>query len=81
MHFAEAEGKYRELEGKLLNGELEEQEFIAQVNQLQVTDAEGRQWMLSARTGRWLLHDGQQWAYADPPELAAELTRWLKQDG
>jgi LysM repeat protein len=72
MHFAEAEGKYRELEGKLLNGELEEQEFIAQVNQLQVTDAEGRQWMLSARTGRWLLHDGQQWAFAEPPELAAQ---------
>jgi LysM repeat protein len=72
MHFAEAEGKYRELEGKLLGGELEEQEFIAQVNQLQVTDAEGRQWMLSARTGRWLLHDGQQWAFAEPPELTAQ---------
>ena len=72
MHFAEAEKKYRELEGKLLGGELEEQDFVAQVNQLKVTDAAGRQWMLSARTGRWLLHDGQQWAYADPPELAAE---------
>jgi len=73
MHFAEAEKKYRELEGKLLGGELEEQDFVAQVNQLKVTDAEGRQWMLSARTGRWLLHDGQQWAYAEPPELAAEV--------
>ena len=72
MHFAEAEKNFRELEGKLLSGELEEQEFVAQVNQLKVTDAEGRQWMLSARTGRWLLHDGQQWAYAEPPELAAE---------
>ena len=29
--------------------------------------------MLSARTGRWLLHDGQQWAFADPPELAEEV--------
>ena len=72
MHFAEAEKKYRELEGRLLGGELEEQDFVAQVDQLKVTDAEGRPWMLSARTGRWLLHDGQQWAFADPPELAAE---------
>jgi Tol biopolymer transport system component/LysM repeat protein len=72
MRFAEAEQKYRELEGELLSGDLEEQEFVAQVSQLKVTDAEGRQWMLSARTGRWLLHDGQQWAFAEPPELAAE---------
>ena len=72
MHFAEAEKQYHELEGKLLAGELSEQDFVAQVNQLQVTDAEGRRWMLSARTGRWLLHDGQQWAFAEPPELGVE---------
>jgi LysM repeat protein len=72
MHFAEAEKRYRELEGRLLAGELAEQDFVAQVNELQVTDSEGRQWMMSARTGRWLLHDGQQWAFAEPPELATE---------
>jgi Tol biopolymer transport system component/LysM repeat protein len=72
MRFAEAEQKHRELEGKLLSGELEEQEFVAQVHRLQVTDAEGRQWMLSARTGRWLVHDGQQWVLAEPHELKAE---------
>jgi LysM repeat protein len=72
MHFAEAEKKYRELEGQLLGGELAEEDFVAQVSQLKVTDAEGRQWMLSARTGRWLLHDGQQWVFAEPPELVAE---------
>ncbi len=69
MRFAEAEQEYYKLEGKLLNGELTEQEFVAQVNQLKVADAEGRRWMLSARTGRWLVHDGQQWALAEPPEL------------
>ena len=69
MHFAEAEEKYRELEGKLLSGELTEQAFIAQANELKVIDSEGRQWMLSARTGRWMVHDGQQWALAEPPQL------------
>ena len=72
MHFAEAEKRYRELEGRLLAGELTEQDFVAQVNELQVTDSEGRRWMLSARTGRWLLHDGQQWAFAEPPEFSVE---------
>ena len=67
MHFAEAEQKYRELEDQLLSGALESEEFVAQVAQLRVTDGEGRHWMLSARTGRWLLHDGQQWVLAEPP--------------
>jgi len=72
MHFAEAEQKYRELESKLLSGELDEEQFAAQVKQLQVTDAAGRRWMVSVRTGRWLVHDGQQWVTAEPPELEAE---------
>ncbi len=72
MHFADAEQEYRELENKLLSGELDEEQFAAQVNQLKVTDAAGRQWMLSVRTGRWLLHDGQQWVTARPPELEAQ---------
>lgn len=67
MHFAEAEQKYRELEDQLLSGSIESDEFVAQVAQLRVTDEEGRHWMLSVRTGRWLLHDGQQWVLAEPP--------------
>jgi LysM repeat protein len=73
MHFAEAEKKYRELEDQLLSGAIEGDEFVAQVAQLRVTDEEGRHWMLSARTGRWLLHDGQQWVFAEPPRDAFEL--------
>jgi len=72
MRFAEAEQEYRDLEGQLLRGECTEQDFVAQVNQLKVTDSEGREWMLSARSGRWLVHDGQQWVFAEPPELEAE---------
>jgi hypothetical protein len=60
MHFFEAEQEYRELEDKLVRGELKEEEFLSQVAQLRLVDNEGRRWMLSARSGRWLLHDGQQ---------------------
>ncbi len=66
MRFAEAEQEYRELEEKLVRGELSEQEFLYKVAELRPVDEEGRRWMLSARTGRWLLHDGQQWVFAEP---------------
>jgi LysM repeat protein len=72
MHFFEAEQEYRELEDKLVRGELKEEEFLSQVAQLRLVDSEGRRWMLSARSGRWLLHDGQQWVFAEPPKKVGE---------
>ncbi len=72
MHFAEAEQKYRELEAGLIRGELKEEEFLAQVAHLRVIDTEGRRWMLSGRTGRWLMYDGQQWVFAEPPRPPIE---------
>ena len=44
MHFAEAEQKYLELEGQLLGGDLSEDDFLAQVAQLRVTDEELEVW-------------------------------------
>lgn len=72
MHFAEAEQKYRELEAGLVRGELKEEEFLAQVAHLRVIDQEGHRWMLSGRTGRWLMYDGQQWVFAEPPRQGTE---------
>ncbi len=67
MHFSEAEQQYRELEEKLIRGELVEDEFTALVSQLRLVDQDGRRWMLSPRSGRWLVHDGQKWVFAEPP--------------
>jgi LysM repeat protein len=67
MHFAEAEQKYRELEDLLLSGALSDDDFVSRVALLRVVDEAGRRWTISARTGRWLLHDGQQWVPAEPP--------------
>ena len=63
MHFAEAELKYHELEEKLVRGELSESEFLKQVAEFRVVDEAGHRWMLSGRSGRWLVHDGQQWVF------------------
>ena len=68
MRFSEAEEQYRELEEQLVRGELKEEEFLVQAAQLRVVDPEGRRWMISTRTGRWLVHDGQQWVFAEPPK-------------
>ncbi len=67
MNFAEAEQQYRELEARLIRGELTEEEFLARVSEFRITDREGRRWMLSGRTGRWLVNEGGRWVFAEPP--------------
>jgi LysM repeat protein len=70
MHFHEARTKFRELEAQFFSGELAEGDFLDRVAQLRVTDAQGREWIISARNGRWLVHDGRQWVFAEPPQVA-----------
>jgi len=72
MRFSDAEERYRELEAQLIRGELKEDDFLTQISQLRVVDKDGRRWMLSSRTGRWLVHDGQQWVFAEPPDDTPE---------
>jgi LysM repeat protein len=73
MRFQEAKRRFRELEASFLSGELPEDEFLNRVVGLQVTDEEGRRWMLHARTGRWMVHDGRQWVFAEPPRAGGSL--------
>lgn len=68
MRFAEAEQKYRELEDSLVRGKISEDDFLAQVTELRLVDERGHRWMLSGRSGRWLVHDGRQWVFAEPPK-------------
>ena len=73
MRFQEAKRRFRELEARFLSGELPEDEFLNRVVGLQVTDEEGRRWMIHARSGRWMVHDGQQWVFAEPAWEQATL--------
>jgi LysM repeat protein len=66
MRFQEAKRRFRELEARFLSGELPEDEFLNRVVALQVTDKEDRRWMIDARSGRWMVHDGQHWIFAEP---------------
>ncbi len=69
--FSEAEQRYREFEERLVRGELTEDEFLLQVSQLRVVGDDGRRWMLSGRSGRWLVYDGRRWVFADPAHSPA----------
>ncbi len=66
--FSEAEQRYRELEERLIRGDLAEDAFLLQVSQLRVVGDDGRRWMLSGRSGHWLVYDGLHWVFADPAQ-------------
>ena len=66
MRFSEAEKQYHELEGQLSRGELSDDNFLDRVAEIRVVDEEGRRWKIAARSGRWLVHDGRQWVFAEP---------------
>jgi hypothetical protein len=70
MNFQEAEAQFRWLEGQRAAGNLNEQAYRDGLNQLRVTDAGGRLWMMQERTGQWHVHDGKQWIAATPPVQA-----------
>lgn len=67
MNFQEAEAQFRWLEGQRAAGNLNEQAYRDGLNQLRVTDAGGRLWMMQERSGQWHVHDGKQWIPAKPP--------------
>jgi hypothetical protein len=66
MNFSEAQARFQWLESQRAAGRMNEQAYRSELNQLRVTDAWGRQWMLQERTGQWHVYDGRQWVPAAP---------------
>jgi hypothetical protein len=64
--FRNAESQYYTLKGQLAAGRIARQQFDAAVQGLMVQDAQGRYWAIAADSGAWLVHDGRNWAPADP---------------
>lgn len=72
MDFNQANELYRELQSRHDSGQLSPQDFEAQVNELTITDARGRQWMIGVKTGKWYVLEGAHWVQASPPGSAPE---------
>jgi len=67
MDTSHSESDYRRLKAQFEAGALSEADFKAQLENLMLQDEQGRWWMIGYETGRWYVHDGQQWIRAEPP--------------
>src|SRR5579884_4159346 len=66
--FEEAERQYRELALRRRSKELDVRQFRAQVRELRVRDADGREWVLGPENGLWYRRDTDRWVEAEPPK-------------
>lgn len=67
----ELERAFEELHERLLRGEMEEDDFTAEVEQLRFKDDLGRQWKIGWYTGKWYRYDQGQWVQGAPVERQA----------
>ncbi|MEJ2209332.1 MAG: hypothetical protein P8129_09885 [Anaerolineae bacterium] len=64
----ELDKDFEELHERLLRGELAEEDFKAEVEQLRFKDDLGREWKIGWYTGKWYRHDRGQWVQGTPLE-------------
>ncbi len=67
--FRQAEDEYLRLKGQLAAGRITREQFDAALKQLMIPDAQGRHWMIGPDSGKWYVHDGQNWVEAQPPSV------------
>ncbi len=70
MDFFQVERTFAELKAQYEAGDLSEEEFKAQLQELMVQDEQDRWWIIGYKSGLWYYHDGQQWIQDDPPPVA-----------
>ncbi len=68
MKISELEEAYHELQEQSLRGELDEEEFKAEVERLRFEDDQGRQWKIGWYTGKWYRYDQGRWIQDTPHE-------------
>ncbi len=57
---------------QLLRGELEEEEFKTEVDQLRFQDDLGNRWKIGWYTGKWYRYDQGQWVQGEPRDRLAQ---------
>ena len=82
MTVSELEETYQQLHEQLLRGELDEEEFKAQVDPLRLKDDQGTEWKIGWYTGKWYRYDEGQWArvlqYDRPVGLSLAVVRAVR---
>jgi hypothetical protein len=64
--FRQAEAQYERLMNEVVAGSINLEQFHQQLNQIRVTDAQGRTWMLQEGSGQWFVWHNGQWMQAQP---------------
>ncbi|MGB8643934.1 MAG: hypothetical protein WCF84_01745 [Anaerolineae bacterium] len=75
--FKNAEDQFFRLKGRLATGHITRAQYEAALQKLIVRDVYGRFWTLSADTGKWHVHDGQNWIEATPPTASPAVPTTL----
>ena len=75
MTVSELEETYQQLRDRMLRGELDEEEFKAEVEHLRLEDDLGNQWKIGWYTGKWYRFDQGQWVQGQPQEPQASAPR------
>jgi hypothetical protein len=70
MTFAELEQRFQQLRQQWMSGQIDQATFAAQVQALQLQDAQGRYWTIGVQTGQWYYFDGNNWLPGTPPASA-----------
>jgi hypothetical protein len=71
MTVSEFETTYRQLHEQMLRGELAEEDFKSEVEQLRFKDDLGTQWKIGWYTGKWYRYEEGQWVQDKPPAQQA----------
>jgi hypothetical protein len=67
MTFSQVQAEYERLKAAHDAGEIDDRQFDAAVNALEVTLPDGQRWRLGAFTGRWYRYEEGAWNPAEPP--------------
>jgi hypothetical protein len=65
--YAGVEAEFDRLKARFESGALSEADFKVRLEELMVEDEQGRWWMIGYETGRWYVHDGEEWVPQEPP--------------
>jgi len=71
--YAEAKQRFAALSARYEAGELDDNAYEAEFQELLVEDDAGSYWMFSANDGEWYYHNGEEWTQGNPPLEAAPV--------
>jgi hypothetical protein len=70
MEFDEAQQRFARLTARMNQGQITEEQYRTQVNELRVQDPSGTWWQPDPDSGGWIFWDGSAWVPGTPPKGA-----------